>query len=116
MALLDQARMFAYALPLTLLLALPAHAAALDQKLLASDGEENDHMGVSAAVDGDTAVIGAPQADGEMGAVYVFERSGDSWVETAKLTLSDRIPGDELGFSVAIGGDTIVAGAPMRDV
>jgi len=47
-------------------------------------------------------------------AVYVFTRSGDSWVQTAKLTASDGADSERLGRSVAIDGDTIVAGAPVN--
>ena len=34
--------------------------------------------------------------------------------ETAKLTAADGMPGDGLGWSVAIDGDTIVAGAEFQ--
>ena len=47
------------------------------------------------------------------GVVYVYRRPQEGWVnatETAKLTASDRHPGDEFGTSVAISGDTIVVG------
>jgi len=48
-------------------------------KLLAADGEEYDFFGYSVALDGDTAVIGAP-ADDDMGwdsgSAYIFTREG----------------------------------------
>jgi hypothetical protein len=98
---------------------LPAgSASALSQTLLAGDGAPNDHFGTAVAVDGDTAVVGAPNDDANRGAVYVFQRSGDTWVNVAKLVASDgksgdglNFVGDTLGSSVAIDGDTIVAGA-----
>ncbi len=96
--------------------AVPVTAEALEQKLVATDGVANDFLGSSVAVDGDTAVVGAPGDDGQKGAVYVFTRSGDSWTQTAKLTASDGAAGDSLGDSVAVDGDTIVAGAPFDDV
>ena len=100
------------------LLAVPvaAQAQALEQKLIASDGQPNDFLGSSVAVDGDTAVVGAPGDDAQKGAVYVFTRSGDSWTQTAKLTASDGAGGDSLGASVAVDGDTIVAGAYGHNV
>ncbi len=97
------------------MLALPAPAAALEQKLTAADGAAGDLLGFSVAIDGDTAVVGAPQ-DGGRGAVYIFVRSGDSWAQTAKLTASDGAAGDFLGDSVAIDGDTIVAGTSRDDI
>jgi len=93
------------------LLAVPVGAQAAEQRLVATDGAGSHTFGVSVAVDGDTAVVGAPNADDFRGAVYVFTRSGDSWTQTAKLTASDGAGGDSLGVSVAVDGDTIVAGA-----
>ncbi len=110
----------AAAAALALGLALPAPAAALEQKLTAADGATDDNLGVSVAIDGDTAVVGAPRddvgANTEQGAVYVFTRTGDGWTQTAKLTASDGAANDFFGFSVAIDGDTIVAGAISDDV
>jgi hypothetical protein len=58
------------------------------------------------------ANIGSNQAQGE---AYVFVEPSDGWTnttQTARLTASDGAAGDRLGLSVAIGGRTIVAGAP----
>ncbi len=106
----------ALAAGLVVVLALPASAAALEQKLIAADGAAGDRLGASVAVEGDTAVVGAPEDEQNAGAVYVFTRLGDGWSETAKLTAADGATGDRLGVSVAIDGDTIVAGAPSDDV
>jgi hypothetical protein len=65
----------AVSLPAVALLALPGTAHALEQKLVASDGAPGESFGRSVAIDGDTAVVGAPFDDGR-GAVYVFTRSG----------------------------------------
>jgi hypothetical protein len=100
------------ALAAVLLLALPGAAHALEQRLVASDGADGDGFGRSVAIEGDTAVVGAPTGPDYRGAVYVFTRSGDGWTQTAKLTASDRESGARLGSSLAIDGDTIVAGAP----
>ena len=58
------------------------------QKLIASDGAAEDQFGVSVAVDGDTAVIGA-HLDGdngvESGSAYVFIRNAGVWTEQQKL-------------------------------
>jgi hypothetical protein len=103
------------ALPLALLLALPSAAGAVERKLVATDGQAEDRAGWSVAVDGDTAVVGAPFAAESTGAVYVFSRSGDEWLQTAKLTASDGGKDEMLGVAVAIDGDTIVAGASHDD-
>jgi hypothetical protein len=89
-------------------------------QLLASDGAAGDHFGQSVALYADVAVVGAPFATiGSQtfrGAVYVFERNGEAWTETEKLLASDGAAQDRLGASVAIDGDTIVAGAVFVDV
>ncbi len=88
-------------------------------KLTASDGATGDTLGWSIAIAGDTAVVGARYDDTpagtDAGSAYVFARSGTVWSQQAKLTASDGAPSDWLGTSVAIVGDTIVAGASQDD-
>jgi trimeric autotransporter adhesin len=92
-------------------------------KLTASDGATFDNFGSSVGVSGHTIVAGAPAATVNTnfleGAVYVFVRPASGWADatqTAKLTGAGGIPGDSLGQSVAIDGDTIAAGAPQTTV
>ena len=83
-------------------------------KLQASDPEVNDFLGKSIAIDGDTMVAGAYLEDtggSNTGSAYVFTRSGTSWSQQAKLQASDAAANDQFGISVAIDGDTMVAGA-----
>jgi hypothetical protein len=84
-------------------------------KLTASDGVANDHLGFSVAVSGDTVVAGRDTNNNAQGEVYVFTKPAGGWAnetETAKLTASDGASnGDRFGFSVAVSGDTVVAGA-----
>lgn len=79
-------------------------------KLVASDGMPSDRFGISVAVSGDTALVGAPIEDGERGAAYVFTRTEGGWVEQAKLAASDGRSLRKFGFSVALSGDTAVVG------
>jgi hypothetical protein len=93
----------------------------------------HDTFGSAVAIDGDTMVIGAQAGDGigfDTGVAYIFERSEEGWVQTAKLFANDaHVPNrsaitpelpaqgdhaDEFGTSVAISGDTVVVGAPGR--
>ena len=84
------------------------------QKLLASDGGANDFelFGCSVAVDGDTAVIGAPELNAEfIGSAYVFTRNSDGvWTEQQKLMASESTIYLQFGTSVAFDGNTIVIG------
>jgi hypothetical protein len=47
--------------------------------------------------------------------VYVFNRTDGGWRQTSKLVAKDAMTGDALGYSVAVQGDTIVAGAYRDD-
>ncbi|GIW44926.1 MAG: hypothetical protein KatS3mg077_2208 [Candidatus Binatia bacterium] len=93
-------------------------------KLIASDGSGDAQFGNSVAISGDTVVVGSYQDDiggnSDQGSAYVFVKPAGGWAgaltEAAKLTASDGAPNDRLGFSVAIGGDTVVVGAREDDV
>jgi hypothetical protein len=75
-------------------------------------GLAGDAFGWSVAIDGNTAVVGAPFAGPQLqqGTAYVFQDSGQGWVEVAQLNASDAAVGDEFGWSVAISGATIAIG------
>lgn len=83
---------------------------------------EGDIFGFSVAISGDTIVVGAPgegldeQGDRTFkGAVYVFTKQPGGWASSsvaARLTAPDAPPETWFGTSVAISGDTVVAGAP----
>ncbi len=91
-------------------------------KLTASDSADDDWFGVSVALDGNTAVIGAPGDDDngiiDSGSVYVFVKSSGAWAdgnETDKLTASDGEAQDNFGYSVAVDVDTLeVDGAEVE--
>ena len=92
--------------------------AAQQAKIEASDAQTGDEFGYSIDISSDTVVAGAWYEDtggSNAGAAYVFTRSGTSWSQQAKLVASNAGAGDQLGYSVAIDGDTIVAGANNED-
>ena len=83
-------------------------------KLTASDGGASDNFGQGIALSGDTIVVGAPYEDaviGNSGAAYVFVNAGGVWAEQAKLKAFDAGSSDNLGYAVAVSGDTVLAGA-----
>ncbi|MEW6073756.1 MAG: FG-GAP repeat protein [Planctomycetota bacterium] len=89
-----------------------------EAKLTASDANGSDYFGAAVALDGDTALIGSKGSDGataNAGAAYVFTRSGTVWTQQAKLTAGDGAPFDELGWRIALSGNTAVAGARYHD-
>ena len=85
-----------------------------EAKLTAGDGDTNDCFGISVALSGDTALVGAYHDDLASGSAYVFRQNGDNWTET-KLTAGDGAAIDYFGISVALSGDTALVGAPGSD-
>jgi hypothetical protein len=86
--------------------------------LTPSDQQANDGFASTAAIDGDTVVVGAPAASVPHGTAYVFVKPANGWTnmtQTARLVASDSFAtyGE---YSVAISGDTIVVGAPITVV
>ena len=68
--------------------------------------------GQAVAISGDTVA-----AEGN-DVVYVFVRPTGGWSDAqpaATLTASAGSAGDELGFALAVSGDTVIAGAPFAD-
>lgn len=88
-------------------------------KIVPDDGDSSDNFGTSVAVsmDGTTAVVGAPgdeDPNGDVaGSVYVFDGTGASWTQQAKLAADDGDEDDEFGSAVAVSNDgtTAVIGA-----
>jgi hypothetical protein len=80
-------------------------------ELTASDGFAFQAFGSSIAMSRSTIVVGAPTLIGGLPeAAYVFVNLGSTWLQTAKL--SAGLTEGAFGYSVAIAGDTIVAGTP----
>ncbi|MEM7308339.1 MAG: FG-GAP repeat protein [Planctomycetota bacterium] len=91
---------------------------AFTAKLVASDGAGSDFFGSSLAVLPDRIVVGAPNkkvgGSIQAGSVYVFDRNGSSWSETAVLRPADVKASDKFGTSLELSdtGDRLVVGAP----
>ena len=88
-------------------------------KLLANDGTNYDCFGISTALYGDTALIGAWKGDSEVwhsGSVYVFTRDvSGTWTQQAELVAADGTTDDDFGSSVSLDGDTALIGAWYDD-
>lgn len=89
-------------------------------QLTADEGEGYEEFGISVALDGDTALVGAwlddIGANRNQGSANVFARSGSVWTQQATLTPGDAEEYDNFGWSVAIAGDTALVGAMGDDV
>ena len=87
-----------------------------EQKLEGSDVLNGDGFGISVALDGDTAVVGAWRhnhngAGLQSGSAFVFTLSGGVWAPQQELTGTYVSTSDTFGRSVAISGDTVLVGA-----
>lgn len=90
-----------------------------------------DYFGYRVAVDGDTALVGAPYEDssskgingdgsddlaGGSGAAYVFVRGNPTaWTQQAYLKASNADPNDNFGIGASISGDVVLVGAFGED-
>lgn len=86
----------------------------LQTKLVAADASAGARAGWSVAIDGDVAAVGSILANVggvPSGAVYVFERAGGAWSQTAKLAPDIPAASQSYGVSVALDGDTLVVGS-----
>ena len=85
-------------------------------KLLPNDGAAGDFFGISVAISGATAIVGAPYDDdngGGSGSAYLFDTTTGRQI--AKLLAEDGAAGDWFGWSVAISGATAIVGALLDD-
>jgi hypothetical protein len=89
-------------------------------KLVQADAQAGDFFGVSVAIDGDMAIIGAFSDDRganvNQGSATLFRRQAGAWVRDALLVAPDGAAGDGFGIGVALLGDTCAVGASSDDV
>ena len=84
--------------------------------LTASDGGQDDEFGSSAAIEGNTIVIGAPLNNISKGAGYSFARTGGAWVLQEGLLASDGASYSSFGASAAISNGIVILGAPWKQI
>jgi hypothetical protein len=86
-----------------------------EAKLIDPEPEYPDCFGQSVSIDGDLAFIGAHGDSWLVGAAFVYRNDGTQWVFEDKLIAPDPGAQDWFGYSVAVSGNTAVAGAPQAD-
>ena len=97
------------------LLAASTYGATLNEgyKVVASDAAADDEFGYAIDMSNGIIAVGARNDDdngNNSGSVYLINASNGA--QLAKLLPSDGAAGDQFGFSVAIQGGAVVAGAP----
>jgi FG-GAP-like repeat/FG-GAP repeat len=80
-----------------------------------ASGSANQGWSVALSGDGNTAIVGGPNDNGGVGAVWVFTRSGGVWTQQgAKLVGTGLVGNSGQGVSTALSadGNTAVVGGP----
>ena len=84
----------------------------IETKVTASDAALGDYFGLSVALSGTTAIVGAygdDDAGDSSGSAYLFDTTTGNQI--AKLTAADAAQYDYFGISVALSGTTAIVGA-----
>ncbi len=90
-------------------------------KLTADDAAQEDWFGLTIAISGNIAVVGAPQflfvcpnePHCDTGAIYLFDiTTGHQFYS---IVPADAAPGDQFGSSVSVSGNILIVGAPLHD-
>ncbi|MFH2092991.1 MAG: choice-of-anchor Q domain-containing protein [Pseudomonadota bacterium] len=82
-----------------------------------SDGYAGDLFGTSIALEKQTLAVGASSDDDNgdrSGSVYIFEKNqggSNNWGQVKKILSEDGVAYDDFGYSVALSGDILCAGA-----
>lgn len=69
-------------------------------------------LGSAVAIEGDRLAVGAYGDSGSHGAVFVLSRGPTGWVVDQKLSAAVAYGAEYLGSSLALQGDSLLAGAP----
>ena len=92
-------------------------------KITGNDAEDSDYFGHSTSLNsaGNIALISAvfedPNGVSNAGSAYIFTGSGNSWVQTAKITGNDAQANDNFGYSTSLNsaGNVALVGAWNED-
>jgi hypothetical protein len=88
-------------------------------KIVDYNGKKGEHFGYAVSIDGDHIAIGARWKkvfQSRAGAVFVYHREDSGWAEFAMLNEPNNFYNDNLGSSVAINGQYLMAGIPGEDL
>ena len=78
---------------------------------MGSPGENIGDFGDSTSTDGDNAIVGVPRYGSQnRGSAFIYEWSGEKWMEVARIAADDLAPLDFFGRAVSIGRGYAAAG------
>jgi hypothetical protein len=82
-------------------------------KIIGSNTDAGDSFGSAVSINGDLAVVGAPQYGTYWnGAVYIFKRIEDNWVQDTMFTSTTS--NEQFGTAVAITDRQLIAGSKLK--
>ena len=84
-------------------------------RLLPFDGASRHLFGGSVAYDGTDLWVGAPGARNQAGALYHFQRDGDTWSGTRRVDHPETEQQNGLGMSLSASASVVAAGIPGDD-
>ncbi|MDE0959774.1 MAG: HYR domain-containing protein, partial [Planctomycetota bacterium] len=80
------------------------------QKITAQDPQEGAQFGRSIDLSSNQVLVGAPIADGQEGAAYLFERTGLVFNQSQKFSVPANTNG-QMGIDVSISGENLIVGS-----
>jgi len=75
--------------------------------------EVEENFGRVLAIQGNTIFVGVPGYNDNLGRVYIFEQSGDTFLRTGILESGAAAAGDAFGSALAVTEDMVFVGMPM---
>lgn len=88
---------------------------AQEARLVAAGTGQSERFGVSVALAGDRAFVGASQTGQTPGAVYPFHRAAGVWTEQALIAATDGLAGEGFGGNLSLSGDRLLISATEVD-
>jgi hypothetical protein len=87
------------------------------QKITASGGSSTEYFGRRCAISGDKMIVTASSYNSGQGAAYIFTKSGTSWSQQQRLTVSGLSSSTEpqFGHGADISGNYAIVGAYEED-
>ncbi len=85
-------------------------------KLLPEDGHAEGGFGTSVSIQGNYAVVGAAgfliSSWSGTGAVYLFERNGETWNQIKKIQVKESGESSRFGYSLQMNNNVLIVGDP----
>lgn len=92
------------------------------QSTLTATAGQSGRFGHAVATDGSIIAVGAPGEETvdddsaeTSGAIYIFDRDGDQWTMSTRISAPENARDSEFGHSVAVHSNSVIVGAWLDD-